>query len=409
MLAHHGLYPPRRLKGKGGILEYIQHVGCIQFDPINIVGRNPDLVLQSRVQDYVPELLDELLYVERQLIDGWDKMASIYSMKDWPHFSRYRVHMNRPETNSRRPPESELNKILGIIQKQGPVSSLDFSNDEIVDWFWGPTKIARAALESLFSMGKVGVHHRVNSRRSFDIIENLVPSELLDHNSPFKTEEAYQDWHILRRIGGMGLASAKSGEFWYGILGVKSNLRCTVFRRLTERGDIIAVGIETLPRETFFIRSQDRFLLDSMTKTNGDHHKAAFIAALDNLTWNREVIRQIFDFEYVWEVYKPKTQRQFGYYVLPVIYEDQFIGRFEPVFDKGEKTLTIKNWWWEDPIPPGDCMLEALQSCMTDFAAYLGATKLQLGSKVQRNSRLRWMDDLIDPTKFTSPPRSNTS
>jgi len=76
MLAHHGLYPPRKLMGKTGILDYIQHVGSIQFDPINIVGRNPDLVLQSRVLDYRPNLLDDLLYKERKLIDGWDKMAS---------------------------------------------------------------------------------------------------------------------------------------------------------------------------------------------------------------------------------------------------------------------------------------------------------------------------------------------
>lgn len=72
-LAHQRLWPPRQLRAKEGILEFIQGVGYVQFDPINVVGRNPDLVLQSRVGDYRPELLDELPYVDGQLIDGWER------------------------------------------------------------------------------------------------------------------------------------------------------------------------------------------------------------------------------------------------------------------------------------------------------------------------------------------------
>ena len=86
MLAHHQLWPPRQLEGKSGALEYIQHVGSIQFDPINIVGRNPDLVLQSRVRNFKPEHLDQLLYEDRHLVDGWDKMACLYAVADWPYF-----------------------------------------------------------------------------------------------------------------------------------------------------------------------------------------------------------------------------------------------------------------------------------------------------------------------------------
>jgi len=82
ILKHHSLYPPRKYVGQVGILDYISHVGSIQFDPINIVGRNPDLVLQSRVKDYQPDFLDDLLYSKRYLLDGWDKMTSIYSVND---------------------------------------------------------------------------------------------------------------------------------------------------------------------------------------------------------------------------------------------------------------------------------------------------------------------------------------
>ena len=93
IFAHQHLYPPRQLTGKDGVQAFIRHVNCIQFDPINVVGRNPDLVLQSRVKDYRPEMLDELLYEDRRLLDGWDKMASIYPVEDWPYFARQRARM----------------------------------------------------------------------------------------------------------------------------------------------------------------------------------------------------------------------------------------------------------------------------------------------------------------------------
>ncbi len=118
MLAHHSLWPPRQHQGKEGILRYIQKVGSIQFDPINIVGRNPDLVLQSRVEDYRAIFLDHLLYEDRTLIDGWDKMACIYATTEWPSFT-YRRDFLRENPNSRKPPDTIINETLEQIRLRG--------------------------------------------------------------------------------------------------------------------------------------------------------------------------------------------------------------------------------------------------------------------------------------------------
>ena len=70
-----------------------------------------------------------------------------------------------------------------------------------IDWWWGvPTRLGRAALEILYGMGEVGVHHRVNTRRYFDLIERLLPADLLAAADPNPTDEAYQDWHVARRV-----------------------------------------------------------------------------------------------------------------------------------------------------------------------------------------------------------------
>jgi uncharacterized protein YcaQ len=395
MLAHHGLFSPRRLMGKTGILEYIRHVGSIQFDPINIVGRNPDLVLQSRVLDYRSNLLDELLYEDRKLVDGWDKMAAIYCMEDWPNFSRRRGLMNQPGIDSRRPSNEVLAEVLLEVRERGPVSSLDFSETPIVDWHWGPTKAARAALESLFSMGNVGVHHRVNNRRAFDLIHRLVPPELLDLPDPFVLDEDYQDWHFLRRVGGMGLVTSKSGEYWYGIQGVMSKERQGIIRRLTDTGKIIAVGIDEIPNQTFFIRNCDHPTLKAVLQSEKPENCAAIIAALDNLIWNRGLIEQVFDFSYIWEVYKPKSKRKFGYYVLPVVYGDQFIARFEPKYDKKKRIFTVENWWWEGEVEMDTAMYVGLRRCLKDFVTYLNADSIRLGLSIQKDSSLHWLRDIV--------------
>lgn len=91
LLAQQGLLPPRALAGKAGIINYIRRVGCIQFDPLNIIGRSPEIVLQARVGDFRPAMLAELLYQDRALLDGWDKMMAIYRTEDWPYFRRQRI------------------------------------------------------------------------------------------------------------------------------------------------------------------------------------------------------------------------------------------------------------------------------------------------------------------------------
>ncbi|MFN2233560.1 MAG: DNA glycosylase AlkZ-like family protein, partial [Anaerolineales bacterium] len=148
LLMHHCLWPPRQYKGKDGVIKFIEQVGSIQFDPINIVGRNPDLVLQSRISDYQASFLDQLLYRKRTLIDGWDKMACIYSSSDWPFFT-YRREFLRENPDPRKPSQTVLNRTIDQIKKRGPLSSLDFKENKKVDWHWGPTKPVRAAMEYL--------------------------------------------------------------------------------------------------------------------------------------------------------------------------------------------------------------------------------------------------------------------
>jgi hypothetical protein len=403
LLAHQRLLPPRRLEGADGVLDLFRHLGCIQYDPIDIVGRNPDLVLQSRVVGYRPSLLDELMYNERRLYVGWDKMAAIVQSVDWPSFARHRALMvkqhGKPETA-----EMKLAPfVLEEIRKRGPLSSRDIEHDATVDWWWGRKKrLVGASLEILSAMGIILVHHRARSIRYFDLAERILPPETLNAPDPHPRDEDYQDWHVVRRIGSLGLAPASGApEYWWAIMGVKGTAaRAAVLTRLAEHGDVVPVSVDGVPKRLFFLRVSDLPTLEAAGESSkvpaaatsapaSAVASATFIAPLDNLTWDRELLRQVFDFDYCWEIYKPKEKRDYGYYVLPVLYGDRFIARVEPVFDKKAKILRVEGWWREKGVRPNAAMRDALRTCVAEFAAYLGADCVRLSDTVAEDKRLR--------------------
>lgn len=180
LLDYHHLNPARSLRGKDGILQYINRVGCIQFDPLDKVGRNPDLVLQSRVRKYTKNYLEELLYRDRKLLDGWDKNMSIYSVKDWPFFYRLR---KAAKTNLNNP-SNRINCILpqvrNEIRKRGPLSSTDLDYNEKVEWSWAPTRLARAALESMYFSGELLIYRKKGTKKIYDFTKNHISSLILD-------------------------------------------------------------------------------------------------------------------------------------------------------------------------------------------------------------------------------------
>jgi uncharacterized protein len=402
LLAHQHLWPPRRLEGKAGILEYIAHVGCIQYDPIDIVGRNADLVLQARVAGYRPELLEELLYTDRLLWDGWDKVSSIHLAADWPFFGRFRAHMRARWDNPTNPAAQVVPEVRQAIRERGPLSSNDLEHRSTVHWSWGtPARLGRAALETLHAMGELGIHHRFGTRRYFDLIERLLPANVLALPEPNPTDEEYHDWHVRRRVGGLGLAlSTGSAEYWLNIHALKGDARKVALTRLALRGDLVAVSLEGVPERTFFLRQTDLPILEAVRGEAAPAPQAALIGPLDNLTWDRELLRRVFDFDYIWEVYKPQEQRKYGYYVLPVLYGDRFVARLDPAFDKRSRTLVIANWWWEEDVRPDDAMEAALAACLTDFLFFLRADRFELGPGCAHEPAMRWTGEVSLDTRI---------
>ena len=390
LVRYHGLDGKRTFSEKQGIMDFITKVGCIQFDPLNIVGHNHELVLQARIKGFKPEQLQQLLYEERKLIDGWDKNMSIYCSKDWPYFRRLRESEKQRLGNSSRPINKVLTQIRKEIEDRGPLSSGDLEFNETVDWSWAPTSISRAALESMYFWGELVIHHKAYTRRIYDFASRLLPHELLYAPDPNLTDSQYFSWYVLRRLGGIGMLWNKAGDAWLGIDGLKSKERNEAFSTLLQTGAILEVSVEGM-KQPLFIKSEYKELLDKVMNEERLSKKAVFLAPLDNLIWDRKLIGELFDFDYIWEVYKPATLRSYGYYVLPVLYGDRFIARFEPGWDKAGSKMLIKNWWWEPGIKKSEQLKKDLVKCLKEFAEYLNAEAISIDKNTLESAELEWL------------------
>jgi uncharacterized protein YcaQ len=393
LLTHLHLLPPHKLHGKQGVLDYVRHVNCIQYDPIDVVGQNPHLVLQSRVRGYKPSMLDALLYENRRLIEGFDKQLSIYPVEDWPSFTYYRRQMARKymEYEQTAAAAKLVDRVRKEIEARGPLSSLDLEDDTRMDWWLaGSVRAVRIAMDILFYGGETVVHHRAGTRRYFELSRRVLPPKLYNASNTHASQEDYLEWHVFRRAGGLGLVDSNVTAEFGGIRDWRGGRIRAAIARLAAKGRLVRVSIKGLERQQFYVRRDDLSALEAAAKAPRSRQGAALMAPLDNLMWDRNLIEMLFDFYYSWEVYLPAAKRHYGYYVLPVLYGDRLVARIDPEFDRAGKVFTIKNWWWEDGVNVKDeSMLSALEECLSAFGHYLEAVEIRLAGEVRGQPGLK--------------------
>ncbi len=360
-------------------LSLFSKLGCIQYDPLNITGRNADLVLQSRVADYTPAVLENLLYKEKKLVDGWDKMMSIFPVSDWSHMryirtereNGYKGYLAWRKLNDTV--EEAAKEVLEVIESEGGKKTSSFKSASIDNGSWGHRKITSFALEYLYARGDLCISNKTGTQKSYDAAHRIIPEHLRTESSPFASEEEFLEWFVLRRIRSIGILWNKNSVIWESTHPkIKSKVqRDEVLKRLLEKGAISVVSIEG-GKETFYITREDKKALDTLSEI--DKKEVRFLAPLDNMIWERSLIERIFNFTYTWEVYTPVVKRKYGYYVLPILYGNEFAGRFEPAANRKEKKLVIKNIWFENGFQSDTSFHHAFEKELHNFSNFLQVT-----------------------------------
>jgi uncharacterized protein len=373
------LAPARSLAGgPDAVLEVLRRLGSLQFDPIAVAGRNHDLVLHARVADYDPAWCDEL-YERREIFEAYNKGLSLVRSSDFPWFRGYL---------SRRAPQvlaenaAVAKRVLERIRAEGPLSSVDFERETgpTTDWFGMPTNAVRTVLEAYTVTGELGLARRDGTRRYYDLLERLLPAELLAKQPPLREQLRHK---MLSRYRAHGLLGASGGGDIFGGLGVARPDpalpdhpgRNVLREELVERGEIVPVDVEGV-RGKRFVLAEEVGLLEAPPEPPPS---VAFLPPFDALVWDRPLLGSLFDFDYVWELFLPPAKRRWGWYVLPIVFRDRFVGRFEPRIERAEGRVQVLDVWWEDGFDPHgeEGFVDAMREALGAYLRFAGVERLE--------------------------------
>jgi uncharacterized protein YcaQ len=391
LVTRHALAPARSLeRGPEAVLEVFRRLGSIQFDPLAVAGRNHDLVLHARVADYDPAWCD-LLYERREIFEAYNKGLSFVPVGDFPWFRR-RLSKNWQQILDENADVAE--PVLERIRAEGPLSVHDFERTQgpMTDWFGIPTNTVRAVLEAYALTGVLGLARRDGNRRYYDLLERLLPADLLARDVPI--EEQFRNRllsryraHGLLGIGGGGsgvfggLGPAKPDPRWPGYPG-----RTALREELIADGELVPVEVEDVRGKRFVLREETGLLEHPPEPTPS----VAFLPPFDPLVWDRPLLGSLFDFEYVWELFVPSAKRRWGWYVLPMLFRDRFVGRIEPRIDRTTGQVQVLGLWWEDGFAPRrtEGFVEAMRDALRAYLHFGGATRLEWAPHLAMERRL---------------------
>jgi uncharacterized protein len=343
LVRRHFLAPPRTLPARAeSVLRVVRELGSVQFDPLEVTGaRNDDLVLAARIRNYRRGWMERWLYgppAERQLFEAYNKSLNILPVEelpvhrvDWEQWSQREGVYHR--LLQRNPEIAEA--ILERLGREGPLPGSAFveRGAKRLHWGWGQITVARALLYGLFRTGKIGIARRLGNVKVYDRMERLYPEALLQARLP---DEEVRRHQLLSRFRGVGLLGLRAGaEVWSGTVPARERARLT--EAMVADGTLRRVRVAGVRDERFMLAADSGFLRGGALRTR----EVALLAPLDPLVWDRELLRQLFDFDYVWEVYVPEKARKHGYYVLPLLWGDRLVGRIEPRIDRKAAVLRV--------------------------------------------------------------------
>ena len=361
-------------KGKMAALAAIERLGYVQIDTISVVERAHHHVFQTRVQDYQQAHLDALLGEDRRVFEYWSHAAAYLPMRDFRYsLPRMQAIAAGDRHWHERPNDKLLNRVLDRIRAEGPLRSKDFAPPPDHNagpwWNWKPTKIA---LEHLFQEGRLMVARREKFQKVYDLPERVLPPDV-DTSAPTLADTARH--LVLRTLDARGFADKK--EIGYLRKQVKPQLDAAI-RELVESGEILPIAIEGIEKYEAYARSG---ALENLPARIGKR-QMHLLSPFDNLVIQREPLHRLFGFDYQIECYVPQPKRQYGYFCLPILWGDRFIGRLDPKADRKAKVFRVLNLVFEPDFGEFDAALPALAEKVRQFAAYNGCERVEIGQVV---------------------------
>ena len=352
----------------------IDRIGFVQVDSINTVARAHHMILFARRQTYQQSSLKRLLEHDRSLWENWTHDASILPAHVFPHwkhrFTRDRDRLIKQWTGWQRTGFVEkFDDVLQRIADHGPVSSSDVGEGEARGkggwWDWHPSK---AALEYLWRTGQISVTRRDGFKKVYDLTERVLARH---HCAPEPSEDDTTDWACRTALA--RIAFGTSGDiaaYWKAVSPEAAKAWCDAAAKRGEIVEIMVEGADGALRKSYAAP-------DIMAQTPPDPpSRIRILSPFDPALRDRNRTDRLFGFHYRIEVFVPEAQRQYGYYVFPVLEGAHLIGRIDAKAHRDDSTFRVRAFWPEAGVRMPIARITRLQGAVDRLAAFAGCDRI---------------------------------
>jgi uncharacterized protein len=364
------------------VADIVRDLELVQMDPVRVVGRNHDLVLHNRIDDYRPADYESALS-ERLVFEYRCGNRSILPIEDYPNFvpsmkariSRLKERLDALGAASRQ--------VLSALDGNGPLPSRVLESDEKVAGYWDAhhapkTKATSHALQLLWDSGRVVAAERRDGEIYFDLPERFFSKDLLAEGKRIKPGEA-ERFLIMKYYRAYRLFDA--GHSLFGFSNFRSPERKAIIEKDLRRGILALVQIEGVKRPYYCLAADsDRLLSTDENQDNSGLPKARILSPLDNILWRRERLQDIAGFDYRWEIYTPLVRRRYGPYTMPLLYGNTIPLRVDLKFDAEQNAIRVRSLFWESHV-----IADERSEIIAGLCSELGRLKIHLGA-----SAVRW-------------------
>lgn len=378
---------------------FVEDVGGLQLDSINVLDRAHHLTVWSRFGPYDRAKLDQLVYRRRLLFEYWAHAACLVPTSMLPWWRRamldYRLRHTGWSDWLRRNAKV-LSAVTAAVQANGPMGNADFDGRRPPGgggwWDWKPVQ---HALHYLWMTGTLAVHSRRHFQKRFDLLERVIPDAL---GIQAASSAEFQRWHLERSLHALGAATEADLSRYLSFPRFQPGARRAALRSMLERGEVTEIAVEAAPGPWLAL-TRDLPALARAGRAPTPSLGTTLLSPFDSLLWHRDRVARLFGFDYRIEVYTPAPKRVHGYYTLPILHHGQLIGRLDAKAHRAEQRLEVRHahfepWFaWAQAPPAGwarpdqDEALSGLVEAMGSLAAFVGADAVSLGRVTPRRLR----------------------
>ena len=364
------------LKAASSVSEAVAQLSYVQIDSINVVERAHHHVLYNRIADYQTSLLDTAM-ANQEIFEYWSHAAAYLPIADY-RFSLWQKNALKQGGKHWFEPEHKvMREVKAKIIAEGPLKASHFANTSTAAntgwWDWKP---AKRALEQLFMQGELMVAHRDKFQKVYDLTERVLPANA---NCEIPNDTEFARHLIYRYLTAHGFGTVKQ------IIYLRKNIKSILVKTLNEmclEGEIAR----------FTESDQAYFYLPNLKPITSIPDRVWLLNPFDNLVIQRQRLKQLFDFNYQIEVYVPAIKRQFGYYSLPILWKDRFIGRVDVKADRKAGILLLQKLTIEEGI-------FGTRSKRSDLEEFIAAFRYAVDEYAMFNNCDEW--ELVETNLFS--------